>query len=506
MADLGQQHAQVLYGSTGSADDVLTVFRGQARWLAQALRSTVRAMETIDGVNRIQLQTSAPGPRITPEDLPFPDRPEAGYRAFTFNSPAIGGATTLTELSAAFAGTDTSAAKRAEQAWTRMSTDTADIADELDAIAHQITDLTEGQSFEQAAHTITAVADNARIFSGNARIMGHTIARLNPINSWAQTEISLAQAAIEEIKDPEERDTAERVWVESFLAGALPAAVAEAVPPISHLMQTPSAATTGYASTGGGQITVGDDSPSVAGGVGTGAAGTTADRIATAQAGGATVVHPGATGIPPAGVSAAGVSGAGVSPVVGAGAVGGVGSAGAVTSPGGVVGVSGRGGVGGAGHLHPGGPGGGPGGPGGGTGGGPGGVRTGSGAGRVGGVGVPGVSVGSGGGQVRAGAPGVPGGGQVRAGAPGGVPGAPVGSGVSGQSVSGGAPGGVGRGGVTGGVPVAGGGRRERRKASMVLSQVERSGNLERILGPAPLTVPPVIGDWARGTTPPTQR
>ncbi|MCK7663912.1 hypothetical protein M0E87_09615, partial [Corynebacterium sp. CCM 9185] len=70
LADLGRQHAQVFVGASGSADDVLTVFKSQAQWLAEALHSTVRALETIDGVTRIQLITGTPGPEVTPEALP----------------------------------------------------------------------------------------------------------------------------------------------------------------------------------------------------------------------------------------------------------------------------------------------------------------------------------------------------------------------------------------------------------------------------------------------------
>ncbi|MEZ2188642.1 hypothetical protein [Corynebacterium sp. CCM 9204] len=243
MGDLGRQHAQIFAGATGSADDVLAVFREQAQWLAEALHSTARAMETIDGVTHIQLVTGAPGPDLAPADLPFPDRPAADYRPFTFNIPAIGGGGTLAGLAAAFSTTNTAAADRATDTWNQIATHTGEIADELDAIAAQIRDLTEGESFEQAAHTITTVADSARVFSGNARIMGNSIAGLNPINSWAQAEIALAQAEIALIEEPAERAVAEKVWVSSFLGGRLPSVVSSAVPPISHLMwnQPPSA-------------------------------------------------------------------------------------------------------------------------------------------------------------------------------------------------------------------------------------------------------------------------
>ncbi|MCK7662723.1 hypothetical protein M0E87_03465, partial [Corynebacterium sp. CCM 9185] len=70
LADLGGQHARVLAGGAGSAEDVLGVCRRQAQWLAEALHSTVRALETIDGVTRIQLITGTPGPEVTPEALP----------------------------------------------------------------------------------------------------------------------------------------------------------------------------------------------------------------------------------------------------------------------------------------------------------------------------------------------------------------------------------------------------------------------------------------------------
>ncbi|MCK7664249.1 hypothetical protein M0E87_11375, partial [Corynebacterium sp. CCM 9185] len=96
------------------------------------------------------------------------------------------------------------------------------------------------------------------------------------------------------------------------------------------------------------------------------------------------------------------------------------------------------------------------------------------------------------------------GGGRTASGASSGGAGRGVSGSVAGIRRPGGS--GVGRGGVAGGVPMAGtgGGRRDQKKPSSVLSQVERSGNLEKILGPAPLTVPPVIGDWARKTPPDT--
>ncbi|MEZ2120798.1 hypothetical protein [Corynebacterium sp. CCM 9203] len=506
LGDLGRQHAQIFAGATGSADDVLAVFREQAQWLAEALHSTARAMETIDGVTHIQLVTGAPGPDLAPADLPFPDRPAADYRPFTFNIPAIGGGGTLAGLAAAFSTTNTAAADRATDTWNQIATHTGEIADELDAIAAQIRDLTEGESFEQAAHTITTVADSARVFSGNARIMGNSIAGLNPINSWAQAEIALAQAEIALIEEPTERAVAEKVWVSSFLGGRLPSVVSSAVPPISHLMEPAAVGHSGNTGTGSRPIGIPDAAPSITGGAVAGAGGGTAGQIESAQASGAGVLHPsevgtsasGQGGTPPvrAGSMAgtAGGSGGGLSPVVSA----------AHSGTGTGTGVSTGAGTGGGTVLSPG--------------------HTGTGAGVVNaqgaGVGtggavrsvsgpVGGYGTGVGGGSSRGGA-GVAGGVSPRSGVPGGLGGQSTGtiSGGQGQTAGGAQSAGVGRGGVAGGVPMAGagaGGGRDRRKPSAVLSQVERSGNLEKILGPAPLTVPPVIGDWARTTPPETQ-
>ncbi|MBI8989432.1 hypothetical protein JDV75_06615 [Corynebacterium sp. CCM 8863] len=517
MAELGRQHAQVFTGAAGSADDVLTVFKNQAQWLAEALHSTVRALETIDGVTRIQLITGAPGPEVTPEALPFPDRPDADYRPFTFTPPHIpGGGETLAGLSAMFSTTDTAAADRAEQTWTQTATQTAQIADELDHIAAQITDLTDGESFDRAAHTITTVAASARVFSTNARTMGESVARLNPINSWAQAEISAAEVQLALIEEPAEREIAEKAWVSSFLGGSLPAAVSGAVPPISHLMQTPVDAHDGYTTTGDGMTLGTGNAPVVTGGVGVGAGGGTAAAIGSAQSDGEGLVRPDQVG-----TSAAGAAGGGAPVVSGSGS--GVGVPGGGVRPT-VTGPATFGGI-----AHPA-------------------TAAGAGGGSTGGAGVgvgPGVVGGTGGGRAVSGAPsggsgkgvagstgqrpmvmpgarpGVGPGGVGRAGGSGlpggsGVPGAgvapraggavpPGGSGAVGHVGSGGAQGaGVGRGGVAGGVPMVGtgGGRRDRKQSSSVLSQVERSGNLEKILGPAPLTVPPVIGDWARPNPP----
>ena len=506
LADLGRQHAQVFTGATGSADDVLTVFKNQAQWLAEALHSTVRALETIDGVTRIQLVTGAPGPEIAPETLPFPDRPDADYRPFTFTPPHIPAGGTLAGLSLAFSTTDTAAADRAEQTWTQTATQTAQIADDLDHIAAQIMHLTDGESFDRAAHTITTVAASARVFSTNARIMGESVARLNPINSWAQAEINTAQMQLALIEEPAEREIAEKAWVSSFLGGRLPAAVSGAVPPISHLMQTPVDAHSGYTTTGDSMTLGTGDAPVVTGGPGAGAGGGTAAAIGSAQSGGDGLVHPDEVG-----TSAAGAAGGGAPGISAPGSGPGVSGAGGGVTPT----ASGPAAFGGA--AHPGtatGPGGGPGlgvAPGvvGGTGGGravSGASSGGLGKGVVGSGGtgqrstvMPGARPGVAPGVGRAGVPG--GGVGPRAG--GAVP--PTGSGAVGHAASGGAQGaGVGRGGVAGGVPMVGtgGGRRDRKQSSSVLSQVERSGNLEKILGPAPLTVPPVIGDWARPNPP----
>ncbi|MBV7292231.1 hypothetical protein [Corynebacterium sp. TAE3-ERU16] len=523
--------------------------------MAEALHSTVRALETMDGVTRIQLVTGAPGPEITPDALPFPDRPGADYRPFTFTPPHVGGGVdSLAALAALFSTTNTAAAERAEQTWSRAATQTAEIAEDLESIAGKIRDLTEGESFEQAAQTISTVAASARVFSGNARIMERSVAKLNPISSWAQSEIAAAQAEIESIEDPEEREVAEKAWVSSFLAGSLPAEVSSAVPPIRHLMESPVSGHSGHTGNSGGQIGFSDTAPAITGGTGTGTDGGTAGTIASAQTGGTDLVRPDSLGTSTAGVGGGGpatptsgqvpVTGGGV-PVTGTAASGGItnpgtgsgggvsvtgpaalgGTAGAV--PGASTGKTGAGSGAGTGGLSvvpgsvgaasggvrgtpgasPGGSGEGFTGPGGSGKGftGPGG--SGKGFTGPGGIGhrsaaVPGTRSGTG--VSRSGGGGVSGGGLTQR------PGASVpatGTGAVGQAASGGTQGtGVGRGGMAGGVPMSGtaGGRRDRKKPSSVLSQVERSGNLEKILGPAPLTVPPVIGDWARKTPPDT--
>ncbi|MCX7543061.1 hypothetical protein OS128_09040 [Corynebacterium sp. P5848] len=455
-------------------------------------------------MTRIQLITGTPGPEVTPEALPFPDRPHPDYRPFTFTPPHItGGGQTLAGLAAMFSTTDTAAADRAEQTWHQAAAQTAQIADELDHIAAQISDLTDGESFDQAAHTITTVAASARVFSTNAQIMGESVARLNPINSWAQAEITTAEIQLALIEEPAERALAEKAWVSSFLGGSLPVAVSGAVPPISHLMQIPVDGHGGHTTTGD-RMTLGTPiPPAVTGGTGAGAGGT-AGAITSAQSGGSGLVRPDQVG-----TSAAGAAGGGTPVVSAPGSGPGVSGAGGGVLPT-VTGPAAFGGV-----AHPA-------------------TATGAGRGSTGGI-VPGGVGGTGGGRTASGASsggagrgvsgsvagvrgpggsGVGPGGVGRAGVPGGGVGprpggavSPVGTGAGGQVASGGAQGaGVGRGGVAGGVPMAGtgGGRRDQKKPSSVLSQVERSGNLEKILGPAPLTVPPVIGDWARKTPPDT--
>ncbi|MCX7537556.1 hypothetical protein OS123_03205 [Corynebacterium sp. P5875] len=540
LEDLGRQHAQVLTGGAGSAEDVLTVCRAQAEWLAEALHSTVQALETMDGITRIQLVTGAPGPEVTSDAIPFPDRPGADYRPFTFTPPHVdGGVDSLAALAAMFSTTNTAAAERAEQTWSRAATQTGEIADELESIAGQIRNLTEGESFEQAAQTISTVAASTRVFSGNARIMERSVAQLNPINSWAQSEIAAAQAEIESIEDPEEREIAEKAWVSSFLSGSLPAEVSSAVPPISHLMESAVNGHGGHAGDGGSQTVFSDTAPAITGGTGTDAVGGTAGTIASAQAGGTDLASPDSLG-----TSAAGVGGGGpLAPTSGPVAVTGRGGGGVsvtgATTPGGISGhgsgagggvsVTGPAALGAAAGT--------------GTGTGAGGDGTGSGVGSGRGGLVPGTVSGvSGGVRSTSGAPsggsgrnvaGIgtggaghrsaavsgarPGAGLSRAGGSGvsgggmtphsGVSTPPASAGAVGQSASGGTQStSMGRGGMAGGVPMTGtaGGKQDRKKSASVLSQVERSENLEKILGPAPLTVPPVIGDWARKIPPDT--
>lgn len=556
---LGVAHGAALHGGAGSAATVLGQFADQVNWAQDALSWTNTIIATRDFLNSRELFTRSQEGYQPSFPVRLPDEPATNYGALNPTHPVVTPTMSLDQLATEFATTGTHLTVQATDSWNSMARTLATVADELNAVAADVSGANTGEVFDSAAGRITEMAARAGHFSANATAMAQHTQALHAAHAAGNSEVQAARAAVTAMP-PAERIAAEQAFLAAFVP-KFQASLAPAIPAV-HMLMDPATARGGGDAGENQQFATTDARIDESAGAWRGAGNHLVTQAATALGGGAPQAshyagpagmagqsaptgpanHP--LGAPAAGPTLGGTNsplpglggttGAGAAPVLSrGGALGGTngvtggpraggaaraGSLGAASPASGVASQSGMfapGAVGAPGNSgsprtttpissRPGGTAGLPRGIGGGL---PGGAGSPA-LGAVRGVGATGSFGGPAGGSAGLGGAHSPGG---RPGLGGVVPGAP-GAGAPGVSGATTPTAGAGSGGthsgasMRGGVPVApmmganAGGQPTGRSKSVkaVTTAVELDENRRKLLGEPTPTVPGVIGDWAR--------
>ncbi|WP_448854765.1 hypothetical protein [Corynebacterium frankenforstense] len=243
---LGAAHGIALQGGNGSAAGVLKQFAEQLNWAQEALAWTDTILTNRDLANSMGLLNNfyeAGQEPLSPTQLP--NEPAANYGALNPTHPVVAPTLSLDQLAGEFAATGTHLTVQATDSWNTMARALAAVADELNAVAADVTGANTGAVFDSAAGRITEMAARAGHFSANATVMAQHTQALHAAHAAGNAEVQAARAAVTALP-PAERIAAEQAFLTTFVP-RFQASLAPAIPAVSMLMDPATAQ-------GGGQV------------------------------------------------------------------------------------------------------------------------------------------------------------------------------------------------------------------------------------------------------------
>ena len=243
---LGAAHGIALQGGNGSAAGVLKQFAEQLNWAQEALAWTDSILTSRDLANSMGLLNNfyeAGREPLSPTQLP--NEPAANYGALNPTHPVVAPTLSLDQLAGEFAATGTHLTIQATDSWNTMARALAAVADELNAVAADVTGANTGAVFDSAAGRITEMAARAGHFSANAMVMAQHTQALHAAHAAGNAEVQAARAAVTAMP-PAERIAAEQAFLTTFVP-RFQASLAPAIPAVSMLMDPATAQ-------GGGQV------------------------------------------------------------------------------------------------------------------------------------------------------------------------------------------------------------------------------------------------------------
>ena len=243
---LGAAHGIALQGGNGSAAGVLKQFAEQLNWAQEALAWTDSILTSRDLANSMGLLNNfyeAGREPLSPTQLP--NEPAANYGALNPTHPVVAPTLSLDQLAGEFAATGTHLTIQATDSWNTMARALAAVADELNAVAADVTGANTGAVFDSAAGRITEMAARAGHFSANAMVMAQHTQALHAAHAAGNAEVQAARAAVTAMP-PAERIAAEQAFLTTFVP-RFQASLAPAIPAV-HMLMDPATAQ------GGGQV------------------------------------------------------------------------------------------------------------------------------------------------------------------------------------------------------------------------------------------------------------
>ena len=243
---LGAAHGIALQGGNGSAAGVLKQFAEQLNWAQEALAWTDSILTSRDLANSMGLLNNfyeAGREPLSPTQLP--NEPASNYGALNPTHPVVAPTLSLDQLAGEFAATGTHLTIQATDSWNTMARALAAVADELNAVAADVTGANTGAVFDSAAGRITEMAARAGHFSANAMVMAQHTQALHAAHAAGNAEVQAARAAVTAMP-PAERIAAEQAFLTTFVP-RFQASLAPAIPAV-HMLMDPATAQ------GGGQV------------------------------------------------------------------------------------------------------------------------------------------------------------------------------------------------------------------------------------------------------------
>lgn len=234
---MGASHGLVVQGGAGSAVQTLQKYAEQVAWLRDGLKATERSLVSQEGLAERALQIADEGGAVGAESTLFPARPDQVFEDFSFPTPSVSIPASLAELSAAFAATDASAVAASVEAWSGMSKNAAQLAENIRTTAWDIAEINKADSINAAVDRALEVADAADVFANNAGLMSTSVEYMGQVAQVSGAHVAMAEMAIAMIPDPVERKAAEQEFLTSFMGSTFPAAVESTMPVIRNLMK-----------------------------------------------------------------------------------------------------------------------------------------------------------------------------------------------------------------------------------------------------------------------------
>jgi len=236
LSALGAAHGAVLAGGAGSALTILKNFAQQIDWGRYNLERNHDLFENHElGFAQAFAHGDLGGAVHAIKDLATA-RPDGGFGNFSFPTPAITPNTSLTDVIAKLASTDTDQAAQAGESWNAMSAEAATIATQLTNTATQLQATNDGDAVNAACRVITDMAQVATQFSVNAAHMAATVTYLATIPTAFTPSLVAMKTATDIIQDPVEKTAAEKLALTHFYSVYGPA-IQAAIPATRNLTQ-----------------------------------------------------------------------------------------------------------------------------------------------------------------------------------------------------------------------------------------------------------------------------
>lgn len=233
---LGEYHGAVVDGGVGSAVATLQKYAQQVSWLRDGLVATEKALTSQEGLTDRAMQIADAGGHVGEELTLFPARPDQNFEDFSFPSPVVTIPSSLSELSAAFSATDSSAVAATSDSWRAMAQNAKSLAQDLRLTAWDMDEVNKAYAISAAVKRALEIADAADTFAENAQAMAGSVDAMGAVEQASASHVAMAELAIAFIQDPVEKEAAEQAFLQSFMGATFPAAVESVMPPIRNLM------------------------------------------------------------------------------------------------------------------------------------------------------------------------------------------------------------------------------------------------------------------------------
>ncbi|MDU0478907.1 hypothetical protein QVA66_06600 [Staphylococcus chromogenes] len=234
---LGEYHGAVVEGGVGSAVATLQKYAQQVSWLRDGLLATEQALTGQENLVDRAVQIADQGGHVGEELSLFPERPDQNFEDFDFPMPVVRMPSSLSELSSAFASTDSGAVGATADSWRSMAKNAHQLAENIRMTAWDMDEINKAKAIEGAVQRALEIADAADRFSTNAQAMAGSVEAMGAVEKASSIQVSLAELSIAFIQDPAEREAAEQAFLANFMGATFPSAVAAVVPTIRNLME-----------------------------------------------------------------------------------------------------------------------------------------------------------------------------------------------------------------------------------------------------------------------------